>query len=398
MLPDGEKCTGCFACINACPKQCISSVMDSEGFLQPVIDQNRCINCKKCEKACPIINKPVKTVEKSPVVYAAWSKDEELLNKSSSGGIFGVLAMYIIQNKGVVFGAVYNEDLSVSHVKAESLKELDKMHGSKYVQSNIGESFKHVKEYLEGNRYVLFTGTPCQIAGLYGFLGGDKFDNLITCDLVCHGVPSPGVFRSYINYLETKKSAKVTGIEMRSKKNGWMQGSGINLTFNKDKKIRIYPPTKDPYINGFMYSTFLRKSCYDCKFAETPRESDITIGDFWGIGDDTPFNHPIKQGVSLILINSEKGQWLFKQCNVNIRSEMRTLDEAKKGNSMLSQHQYINPYREQFFADYQTKSFKELILIYLKRRQNCKNFLKKGIAKVIGIKNIRKIKEMIAKI
>lgn len=344
-----------------------------------------------------MMNAPIKISEKEPSVYAAWSKDRNILMRSSSGGMFGVFARYLLENKGVVFGAAYNRDLSVTHIKVQSQEDLIKLHGSKYVQSFVGLTYQKVKDLLNKNRYVLFSGLPCQVAGLYGFLGEDKYENLFTCDLVCHGVPSPGVFKNYIDYLEIKEMDELTTIEMRSKEKGWMQGSKISLRFNKDNSRRIISPIKDPYMNGFLHSTFLRKPCYNCQFAKTPRESDITLADFWGIGDDIPFNHPTKQGVSLVLINSMKGQKLFELCKKNAFFEKRTLEEAKKGNLMLTQRQYENPHRKHFFVEYQTTSFEKLIPKYLSRRPSIKYFLAKEIIRVIGGKNLRKIKRLLGR-
>lgn len=397
MLAPIEKCTGCMACLNSCPIQCISITIDTEGFYQPVVDKQRCIECGKCSNACPVLQKSLKDSWNNPVVYAAWNKDEETLKQSSSGGIFGLFSKYIIENDGVVFGAIYNENLSVEHIKIESLHEVRRLHGSKYVQSNIGESFKEVKIALEENKYVLFTGTPCQVAGLYGFLGGDNFEKLFTCDLICHGVPSSGVFKDYISYLENRENEKLKSIQMRSKKSGWMQGSEISLVFGKCKKIIVNPPDKDPFMNGFMYSTFLRKSCYKCKYAKIPRESDITLGDFWGIGNDMSFDKPTSQGISLVIVNSKKGEKLFEKCKKEMVFERRNLNEAMKGNEMLSPHYYINPYRENFFKDYQIESFDKLIPKYLMRKQSYKNILIKTIVKMFGRDNIKKIKRLVGK-
>lgn len=397
MLAPSNKCTGCMACLNSCPVDCISSVIDTEGFYQPIINKDRCIKCGKCTKSCPVLQDAVKKVNDEPIVYAAWNKDEEVLKRSSSGGIFGVFAKYIIENNGVVFGAAYNEDLLVEHIAIDSLEGLKLLHGSKYVQSKIDKIFRRVKSALDRGQHVLFTGTPCQVAGLYRFLGEDNYNNLFTCDLVCHGVPSPGVFRRYIDYLEAKENAQLKSIEMRTKKRGWVQNSEMSLIFN-DKKISVNPSSKDPYMNGFIYSTFLRKSCYDCQYAKTPRESDITLGDFWGIGNDKPLNHPTKQGVSLVLVNSDKGQELFQQCVDKMFFEERSLEEAKKGNVMLSPHKHSNHYREKFFEEYKTKSFEELIPKYLKRRQSLKSSLIKVLVKILGRKNIKKIKRIIIKV
>ncbi len=397
LLAPIEKCTGCMACLNSCPVRCIRSVVDQEGFHQPVVDNEQCIECGKCEKACPILSAQIKINNQKPEVYAAWNKNEAILQQSSSGGIFSVLAQYILSKHGVVFGATYGANLEVCHILVDCARDLYKLQGSKYVQSNIGDCFIRVKEELEKNKHVLFTGIPCQVAGLYSFLGGDKFEKLFTCDLVCHGVPSPGVFKSYIDYMQNKEKSIINSMEMRTKKNGWMQGSEISLLYDNGKELRVYPPIKDPFMNGFLFSTFLRRSCYNCQYAKTPRESDITLGDFWGIGNDIAFNHETRQGISLVLINSHKGKNLFEKCNKNMNYEERTLTEAKKGNVMLSQNKYLNHYRKQFFIDYQLKSFKELIPIYLKRRLPLSYFISKAIVIIIGRKNIRRIKRIIKK-
>jgi coenzyme F420-reducing hydrogenase beta subunit len=397
LLATIEKCTGCMACLNSCPIGCISSYMDKEGFYQPVIDEERCLGCGQCEKSCPILQGTHKSFNKEPDVYAAWNKDEMVLKKSSSGGVFGVFAKYILSKQGVVFGAAYNEELEVHHIFIETLEDLKRLQGSKYVQSNIGDSYKLVKKLIIGNNYVLFSGTPCQIAGLYSFLGGDEFENLFTCDLICHGVPSAGVFKRYIRYMEKKKAAKVIDIQMRTKESGWMQGSAMNLKFENNERLSVFPSSNDSYMNGFLFSLFLRQSCYNCQYAKTPRESDITLGDFWGIGNDIPFHFPTKQGVSLVLVNSKKGSMLFDECKVNMFYEKRTLKEAKKGNIMLSPKQYENKYRKIFFNDYQTMSYEKLISIYLRRKQNCLYVLKNWIVKISGRKNIKNIKRLLEK-
>lgn len=398
MLASINKCSGCMACLNICPEDCISSEIDEEGFYQPIIDEQRCIKCGKCTASCPVLHDTVKKANDTPIVYAAWNKDEDVLKISSSGGVFGVFAKHILENGGVVFGAAYNEDLSVKHIVAYSLDDLKHLHGSKYVQSEIGEIFRCVKSALDKNRYVLFTGTPCQVAGLYGFLGQDNFENLFTCDLVCHGVPSPGVFKSYINYLDNRENKRLKSIKMRTKRRGWNSVFDMEYVFDNDKEIELKNAFKDPYMNGFLYDLYLRKSCYDCQYAKTTRESDITIADFWGIGNDKPFNHPTKQGVSLVLLNSNKGQELFQQCSENMYFEERSLAEAQKGNVMLSPRQHSNPNREKFFEEYNTKSFEELIHKYLRRRQSLKSSLIKVVIKILGRKNIKRIKWMIAKV
>jgi coenzyme F420-reducing hydrogenase beta subunit len=397
LLATIEKCTGCMACLNSCPIGCISSYMDKEGFYQPVIDEERCLGCGQCEKSCPVLQDILKKNNEKPDVYAAWNKDEKILQQSSSGGVFSNISKIVLSKGGIVFGASYNKNLEVQHIAVEKLEDLQKLQGSKYVQSDIGYSYKKVKESLFKNRYVLFTGTPCQIAGLYAFLEGDIYENLITCDLICHGVPSPGVFRKYIDYVENREHAKIISIEMRTKKNGWNSVFDMRFVFDNLKEVEINNAFNDVYMNGFLFNLYLRKSCYNCKYAKTPRESDITLADFWGIGKESPYNHPTKQGVSLVLVNSNKGKNLFELCKDDLFFEKRTLEEAKKGNAMLVQRQYINPYREHFFIDYQKKSFEHLIPIYLKRKQSLTYVLINRVVKIIGNKNIKKIKRLLGK-
>jgi coenzyme F420-reducing hydrogenase beta subunit len=394
MLVSSEKCTGCFACINACPKQCISTVMDSEGFWQPTIDKSRCINCNKCEAACPMMNAPTKSAKQEPTVYAAWSKDNDLLDKSSSGGMFGVFARYTIENKGVVFGAAYNDDLSVSHISAETSEELNKLHGSKYVQSFIGLTYQKAKEFLNQNRSVLFSGTPCQIAGLYQFLGKD-YDNLCTCDIVCHGVPSPGVYEKYINYVQEKEGKKVVKFVMRSKRKGWNPIFTPQLAFSDGSERKLDDAYKDPYLNGFLFDLYLRKPCYTCKYAKTNRESDITLADFWGIGREIPFRHETKQGISLLIVNNEKGESLIEKCEGMFIFEERSLKEAVAGNSRLQSHTAANTLRENFYNDYSSISFEQLTNKYLKRDFSFKYKLINMVVKIVGLKNIKKIKVII---
>ncbi len=395
MLAPISNCTGCMACLNACPVSCIENVMDKEGFYYPQIEEKQCIKCGKCTSACPILQESIKKGYDNPEVYAVWHKDEKIIKKSSSGGAFAVFARYILEKGGFVFGAAYDEALCVNHIEVNSLDDLDLLHGSKYVQSNIGDIYRTVKSLLEKGQYVLFSGTPCQVAGLYGFLGHEDYENLLTCDFVCHGVPSPGVFKKYIDYKEEKERSKLIKIEMRTKKRSWVSPFGMSHVYNNGKQKELRNVFKDPYMNGFLYDIFLRNTCYDCPYAKIPRESDITLGDFWGIGIYEPFNHSTKQGISLVLINSKKGQAVFNNCMGEMYFEKRSLEEAKKGNVMLSPRKYNHPSREAFFKDMKTKPFEDLIIKYLQRRPSFKNILIKLIIKLVGIRNINKVKRVI---
>ena len=275
-----KNCTGCSACLQKCPKQCISMIANEEGFLYPVIDEKKCINCGLCTKVCPQLKKIKEESTEYPKAYAMRNKNTEELKQSSSGGIFKVLANYVLENDGVVFGVAYDENLNVNHIKVKDKEKLKLLQGSKYVQSNINNTYKEAEKELKKNKIVLFSGTPCQIAGLNSFLM-KYYDNLITCDLVCHGVPSQKLFKKYIEFLSEKFKSKVVKYNFRSKnKKGWGLVSQVET---KDGKIRFVEPDFDPYYSNFLSSNTYRESCYKCYYSNCNRVSNITLADYWGI-------------------------------------------------------------------------------------------------------------------
>lgn len=393
-LAPTDKCTGCMACINVCPVNCIDSFEDDEGFCQPIIDMTKCINCGKCTAACPILNEPTKKTDDSPTVYAVWNKDSSLLSKSTSGGAFGALAKQVLNDKGIVYGAAYSDDLLVNHIRVTSEGDLQKLHGSKYVQSEINYIYRHIKEDLDNENDVLFSGTPCQVAGLYGYLGHDKYDNLFTCDLVCHGVPSPGVYKKYIKYMEEKNGSRMLSIDMRTKKRGWNSTLDMKHIYEDGTVIETLDAFNDPYMNGFLYDLILRKSCYECKYAKIPRESDITLADYWGIGRDIPFEYSTEKGISMVIVNTVRGKNLFEECKDTISFEERSLSEAKKGNVMLSHRVHSNSNREDFFIDFKRISFDVVAKKYLSRKKSLKNRVVSRIVRILGRNNIKRIKNV----
>lgn len=373
-ITDKSKCSGCHACATICPVQCITMLSDGEGFWYPVVDAERCINCGKCEKNCPIVN-PLK-VENTPIAYAAYNTDEKVRLESSSGGVFALLAEYIIAQRGVVFGAGFNEKLEVTHMAVERLDDLPKLMGSKYVQSKIGNSYRKTKEYLDSGRLVLFTGTPCQIGGLKAYLGKD-YDNLFCQDLICHGVPSPKVWRKYVTYQENRAGSPARRISFRRKYEGWKRYS-VSLLFNNETE---YHQTfgKDLMMTAFLKNACLRPSCYACAFKNLHRESDITLADFWGIQSMMPEMDDDK-GTSLVIVNSEKGEALFQYIKGKLVCEKADLTEAIKFNpSMVSSVRY-NPNRKNFFTDIDLLSFDKLVA------KHCTDsYYIRGKRKVIGI-------------
>ena len=308
-------CSGCHACSNACPKNCISMQPDKEGFLYPVIDKTKCTNCGKCKRVCSVLN-TAKT--NKGVAYACINKDENIRMQSSSGGIFTLIAENIINQGGVVYGAALCDDLSVKHIEVDNCDDLNKLRGSKYLQSTVGDSYTSVKKHLNEGRWVLFTGTPCQIGGLNSFLN-NTYDRLITADMICHGVPSPKVWHKYLQYREQQAKGKINieqKPQFRNKSTGWELYSVV-LNFENNKKYSN-KFTDDLYMRAFIGNISLRKSCYNCKSKSLSRESDITLADFWGI---KKVHHDMfdDKGTSLVFVNSKKGETLFN----NIKNQMK---------------------------------------------------------------------------
>ena len=315
MIDIKEKymCDGCHACYSVCPKDAISMEIDDEGFWYPKVDNTKCVDCNKCEKVCPILNKKeAKSLKKA---YACYNLDEDIRVKSSSGGTFTILAAEVIKDNGVVFGAKFDEDFNVVHDYVEDIDGLSKFRGSKYVQSNIGDSFRQAKKFLDSGRKVLFSGTPCQIGGLKSYLNKD-YENLVTVDLICHGVPSPMIWQRYINELGDGK--KLSAMTFRDKSKGWNSGV-LKYRFEDGSEI-TEEYGESLYIKGFIKNCFLRPSCYKCNFKTLDRISDFTLGDFWGVEELIP-EIDKKSGVSLIMIHTKKAQDLFNDANKNIYYE-----------------------------------------------------------------------------
>ena len=335
-IEEKSKCCGCNACVQRCPKHCIVMREDEEGFLYPVVDESSCINCGLCERVCPVLNQGE---ERKPLkVYAAKNKDEEIRMQISSGGIFTLLAEQIIQEGGVVFGARFDENWEVIHDYTETIEGLAPFRGSKYVQSRIGDTYQQAESFLKQGRKVLFTGTPCQIAGLKLFLRKD-YENLLTVDFVCHGVPSPGVWRKYLEELIARQGdgknsvlshAKpsflnsvrdISRIEFRNKRLGWKKFS-FALTLSvpdghgaKNTVLLSEPYNKNIFMRGFLADLYLRPSCYACPVKRGKSNSDIILADFWNV-DKVLDDIDDDKGISSILINTNLGEECFEYLNL----------------------------------------------------------------------------------
>lgn len=345
-------CTGCGACCNVCPKKAIKMVEDSEGFKYPVIDKTKCINCKLCLKTCPVLNS--KENHFNIKSFACFNKNEQIRMNSSSGGIFSLIAEEVIKKKGMVFGAAFDNNYDVIHKYSNDISDF---RNSKYVQSDLKNTFKEAEKFLINGKYVLFTGTTCQIEGLKKFLKKD-YDKLYTQDIICHGVPSPKVWQQYLNYVSNNE--RITDINFRNKDKGWQQYSlKIKLkgrTYNKDNQ-------KDEFIMLFLNNLCLRKSCYNCAFKKDARNSDITLADFWGIDNILPDMNDDK-GISLVLINSQKGAELFELIKNKIEYKEVDFKEAIKENSIINNSVKMPSKRDQFFTDLDVLSIDKLYKKY----------------------------------
>lgn len=309
-LASTNDCTACAACISACPKGCITMQEDREGFLQPKIDMSLCIECHKCEKVCPILNPIAIPQDFETKAYAAINREDEVRAQSSSGGVFFPLAKWVIEQGGVVFGARWNEKWEVVHDYAEDIEGVKAFMRSKYVQSVVGDTLKQAKSFLEAGRWVLYSGTPCQIGGLKAYLG-KEYDKLVTVDLICHGVPSPGVWRSYLK--DYHEGETILDINFRDKRKGWLDFlKEVTTTTTTTTTTYRVNTLKHPFMNGFLYDIYLRKSCYNCEFRKFHRSSDLTIADYWGVDVVCPemFDN---QGTSIMFAHTEKGEHILHQ-------------------------------------------------------------------------------------
>lgn len=322
---DKSQCCGCEACRNICPRQCILMKEDKEGFLYPEVNLADCIDCGLCEKVCPVLH-PAK--ERRPVaVYAAKHYDDNIRLASSSGGVFTFIAEKVIDEGGVVFGVRFNDQGEVIHDYVETKEKLSCFRGSKYVQSRIGDTYKLVLHFLQSGRKVLFSGTSCQIAGLKLFIRRE-YDNLLTVDVICHGVPSPKVWKKYLTEITSKECSQVTNISFRDKQKGWKNFS-LKVDM-KGKRVYLRSFKLDLYFDLFLSNIILRPSCYSCPAKSGKSCSDITLGDFWGIENILPELDDDK-GCSVALLYNPKSKYFIEGMNI---SDV-VYNQAKQGNPSL---------------------------------------------------------------
>lgn len=365
-----EECCGCEACVQVCPKSCISFNEDSEGFKYPLVNLELCIHCDLCEKVCPVINQydarmPLK-------VYAVKNNNKEVWQKSSSGGVFTPIAEKTIKDGGIVFGAAFDDKWAVNHIAAENINDLCKLQKSKYVQSHIGDTYIEAKEYLNKGLPVLFSGTHCQIAGLHRFLR-KKYDNLTTIDVLCHGVPSPLIWRDYLNHVS--KGEKIDKIEFRKKVGKTQKYLSV---ISNGEELCGERWCSNSYIMGFLNDIYLRPSCYVCPSRKGKSCADLTLADYWGIEKVAPdFAGDLEGGISLILTYSDKGEKMFKELNLeNIETKY---DDAIIENPALERSTIQDlKYKRTFWKLYKRKGIKSIEILNKKIKKSKKNgFLKK---------------------
>lgn len=322
IVTSSELCTGCGACVAACPRNCISMSPDAWGFLYPQVDAKQCVKCGLCQNICPLNANAKRNGETS--AYSVCNKEDKVRLTSSSGGVFTILAEHVINNRGIVFGVGFDENWNAINLPAENETELKQLRGAKYVQSSVGGSYQMVKKCLLDGRMVLFSGTPCQIGGLKAYLG-KEYENLICQDIICHGVPAPGAWRKYLDVLEKRAGAPAREVFFRSKERGW-KNYLMSIIFENGKKYRR-PPVLDPYMRAFLADLCLRPSCYQCRYKGINRQADITLADFWGVQHIQPKMDDNK-GTSLVLIHSEKGEHLLRHIYEKAKVETIQISNA----------------------------------------------------------------------
>lgn len=356
-LKNGKKneCSGCTACMNICPKNAIKMLDDEEGFKYPYIDKEKCINCGTCYKICPNIKRDeTNTIEKA---YGVKHKNEKERETSRSGGVFIALSDYILKLDGIVYGVELKDNFSVVHNRAINKEQRDKFKGSKYIQSEMGHIIKEVQKDLKGGKKVLFSGTPCQVAGVKSAILDKYQENLYTCDLICHGVPSKRIFQEFLKYIEEISGKTIKKFDFRDKRYGW-NTHYETATFEDGTEM-----TTEWFKNLFYRHNILRPSCYKCNYANTHRPADITIADFWGVDKVAP-EFLDKKGVSLAIINNQKGKEWFEKVKKELQIIDCSLEDCIKHTYTLSQATPEGELRKEFWKDYKNCEFKYIIEKY----------------------------------
>lgn len=391
-----KQCTGCSTCMQICPKSAITMKADDEGFIYPVISDEKCIGCRKCIHICPANSTHLGNVGK---FYMGKHKDKSVLSKSSSGGMFTALADYLLKKGGVVFGAVRsNVNGEVYHTYIQHGSEIGPLRLSKYYQSNINDSYLIVRHFLEEGRFVLFSGTACQIAGLYAILGAGLREKLITVDVLCHGVASKLVVDEYIKSKEKKFKKKISSVDFRVKTEdvGWTSGGGtrMKLTF-EDGTVFVAEKSTDTFFTGFNRNIFLRESCYSCRYCGMERISDFTIADFWGCPEELLSKKEQKEGVSVIVANTDKANMILDMLKDDIDVTQIEPEIVIRRNKAFIKPQDRPAMRNKFFKYLKILGYDKTVELFFARRYSSL-FIKHSLRKLLGDKAYEKVKRKIS--
>ena len=365
LTVDYEKCTGCGACVQRCPKRCISWTQREFGFRYPQIDKDACVNCGQCEKVCPIDKALEVSAEQK--AYAAVHKDDEVLAKSTSGGAFTAIADAVFAQGGIVYGAAMLDGMQVKHIRTSGKDDFEGLRSSKYLQSDTGTTYQMVEQDLKQGKFVLYSGTPCQIDGLKNFLGKD-YETLYTVDIVCHGVGSQAYFDKYMDFAR-ERYGKIKALRFRSKEYaGWSCGGVVVVVDSSDclKKIP-YRDFDNYYYSYFLSGDIYRKSCYSCKYANTNRVGDFALGDYWGV---EALNLPLQteNGCSLLLVNNRHAMQLLDEIESLDRVET-TVEQAAHCNKQLNAPSKLMDSRQNRIGEYESMSGQQIQKEYLKNHR-----------------------------
>lgn len=333
VLCEAELCTGCGACAQSCTRHAISMRLNSEGYYNPVVNPSQCIGCLLCEKKCPILS-PKPNQNYAPKAYSCWTKDNDARVNSSSGGAFTAIALTVLNKGGIVWGAGYSEKMIPIYKFIENVSDLNLIRGSKYVQCQVGESYKLIKEQLAGGRTVLFCGTPCHVAGLYAFLGKEHIENLLTVDFICHGVPSSQLFTNYIKWLEHRYGDTIIDFNFRESRFGINYNVATSATFKTKGKKYLYL-SNNSFTLGFCRDLTIHDACVTCKFRGLQRYADFTIGDFHGAKGEYSPTEQIK-GISCLIVNSSKANSIISEMDIYIKEN--SLDRIIDSNPSYTRH------------------------------------------------------------
>lgn len=392
MLCEKERCVGCGACAAVCSTSSISMDMDDNGFYSPTIDNTLCVQCGRCSQVCPVLHELPALERIAPKAYAAKTTDPHILEQSASGGGFTLLAHEIFRRNGEVWGAVWKNGCEAVYACARNEEELAPIRGSKYVQSSMGDAYGKIKESLQAGRTVLFSGVPCQVSALYAYLGNEAYPNLYTAEIVCHGGGSPQMFQEYLHLVERDKKSKLTSLCQTDKTNPkypWnLMIPRITRMDFSDGSIIWKDTHQEPYLFLFLEGLLYRKGCYQCKFAGFPRHADITLGDIFGYGVLGKHGTDPTGGISLVLINTRKGESLFEHVRkqaAEIILEPYALEECMVYNHNLWRPSREPADRDALFALWRKEGFESVIEHYYNSKKYKTNrLIRKTIKKMIG--------------